>query len=117
MPAPSGDRQLVRAHRQTSAIRAFHTGLVAETHRHLRLLYQMADHIDILRQPERTVGEKAAAAHAAFDCVRALESLKQPWRDTFRDFRNSLRRTRAIFVALAGGRAVRKKRRATSFRH
>jgi hypothetical protein len=83
----------------------------------LRLLYQMADHIDILRQPERTVREKVAAAHAASECVRALESLKRPWRETFRDFRNSLHRTRAIFVALASSSGARKKPRATSLRH
>jgi hypothetical protein len=76
----------------------------------LRVLYQMADHIDVLRQPEGTVDEKVAAALAASDRLRALESLKRPWRDTYRDFRYRLRRTRAILVGLARGSVARTKR-------
>jgi hypothetical protein len=110
MATDSGDRELIRAQRYASALRAFHTGLIAETQRHLRVLYQMADHIDVLRQPDRTVREKVVAAHAAFDRVRALQSLKRPWRETFQDFQVSLRQARTILLGLARARHGRSKR-------
>jgi hypothetical protein len=76
----------------------------------LRVLHQMADHIDVLRRPDRPVREKVVAAHAAYDRVRALQSLKRPWRETFRDFRISLSRVRAIWCNLARARDGRTKR-------
>jgi hypothetical protein len=102
---PSRQQHLIRAQRHIAALRAFHTGLLAETHRHLRVLQQMAAHIDILRRPQPTAPEKLAAAHGAWRQLRALEALKQPWRETHRDFRRSLRRTLAMFADLARGRS------------
>ena len=102
--APARQR-LIRAQRYIAALRAFHTGLLAETHRHLRVLEQMRPQIDVLRGLQPTAPEKLNAVDEAFRQLRALEALKQPWRETYRDFRRSLRRVRAVFAALAHGRA------------
>jgi hypothetical protein len=78
-----------------AAFRAFHTGLVSETHRHLHALRAFERHIDVLRRPGRGVRSKLAAAQGSWLELRRLEQLKGPWRDTFRDFKLSLRRINA----------------------
>ena len=88
---------MVDAHRHIAALRAFHTGLIAETYRHLRVLQAMTQHIDVLRRPEPDPPQKLAAARETYRQLHALESLKRPWRDTYLDFRRSLRRARALF--------------------
>ena len=110
MGTPSRQKHLIRAQRHIAALRAFHTGLLAETHRHLHVLQQMTAYIDILRRPQPTAPEKLAAAQGAWRQLRALEALKQPWRETHRDFRRTLRRSLAMFAALARGRFARSKR-------
>jgi hypothetical protein len=94
--APSGE-----VSRHVAALRAFHTGLIAETHRHLHKLQQMAPDIDVLRHPKREPQEKLAAAEASCRKLKSLERLREPWRDTYRDFRHSLRRARALLQSIA----------------
>jgi hypothetical protein len=86
--------------RHISAIRAFHTGLIAETQRHLRVLQEMARHIDLLRSRYTPPPAKLAALRAACRQLRALEALKQPWRETYRDLRHRLRRARVMFAEI-----------------
>lgn len=91
-----------RLKRHVAAIRAFHAGLLSETHRHLYTLRQMAPYIDTLRHPSRLPDEKLAAAEASCRQLKALERLRQPWRDTYRDLRDRLRRVRAMLESIAG---------------
>ena len=88
-------RHLIEAQRHIAALRAFHTGLIAETHRHLRVLQEMTQHIDLLRRPQLAPSAKLAAVRETCRQLRALESLKRPWRETYRDFRHSLGRARS----------------------
>jgi hypothetical protein len=101
MGSPSERQHLIRVERYIAALRAFHTGLLAETHRHLHVLEQMTPQIDVLRRLQPTTPEKLTAVDETFRQLRALEALKQPWRETYRDFRRSLRRVRAVFANLA----------------
>src|ERR1700738_78500 len=91
-----------RLTRRVRAIRAFHTGLLAETHRHLHSLRQMAPCIEILRHPMRKADEKLAAVEASCRQLKAVERLRQPWRDPYRDLRDSLRRARALLRSIVG---------------
>jgi hypothetical protein len=83
-----------------TAFRAFHTGLIAESHRHVHALRAFERHIDVLRHPARRVRQKLAAAHYCWRRLEHLEQLKAPWQDTFRDFKESLRRVRALLRTL-----------------
>jgi hypothetical protein len=83
-----------------TAFRTFHTGLIAETHRHVHALREFERHIDVLRHPAHKVREKLAAAHHCWRRLEHLEQLSPPWRDTFRDFKQSLRRVRALLRLL-----------------
>jgi hypothetical protein len=98
MPSLFGRRRSpeAEAQRHISAARAFHTGLVAETHRRLRSLRDLAVHIDVLRHSNRQPAEKLAAVKACDVHLATLERLTRPWRDTYRDLRQSLRRARTI---------------------
>jgi hypothetical protein len=95
--APSSNRPADAVKRHVAALRAFHTGLVSETHQHLYVLAQMARHLDVLRQPSQRSEEKLAAAHAGCRQLTRLERLKQPWREPYRDFRRSLQRVRTVY--------------------
>jgi hypothetical protein len=86
--------------RHISAARAFHTGLIAETYRHLHALQKMAPFIEILRHPDRRPHEKLAAATASCRELKALERMRQPWRDTYRDFRHSIQRAQAVLQSM-----------------
>jgi hypothetical protein len=94
---PQSERRAEAARRHVAALRAYHTGLVAETHRHLHVLTEMSRHIDVLRRPNGQFADKLAAAHACCRQLVRLEGLKQPWRDTYRDFRRSLHRSQALY--------------------
>jgi len=91
------DRRSEAAKRHVAALRAFHTGLIAETHHHLYVLTRIARHIDVLRQPSRPPKQKLAAAHASCREMTRLEQLKQPWGETYRDFGRALQRVRALY--------------------
>ena len=100
MPTVRRNRHLIAIQRHIAAIRAFHTGLVAETERHLHVLDEMARHIDLLRRPHATAAAKLAAVRGACRQLRALEALKQPWREIYRDLRYRLRRARVLVARI-----------------
>ena len=99
------------ARRHIAAVRAFHTGLVAESHRHLHVLATFTRHVDVLRQDGRRVPVKLAAVEACCRELANLRRLRQPWRDTYDDLRHSLVRARALFRRLVETPS-RKRRRA-----
>lgn len=104
MRTADGHKRSLLAEQHISALRAYHTGLVAETYRHLRVLAAMAEQINILRRRHATPREKLGAVQATCRHLRALETLKRPWVETYRDFRRSLRRARALFARVAPAR-------------
>jgi plasmid maintenance system killer protein len=93
--------EIRRMAQQIAALRAFHTGLVSETHRHLHALRAFERHIEVLRHPHREAHSKLAAAQRSWLELRRLEQLRGPWRDTFRDFKMSLRRIHALLQQIA----------------
>jgi len=62
------------ARRYVAAARAFHTGLIAESHRHLHVLGALSGYVDVLRQDRRRVHEKLASVQA---CCRELAKLRR----------------------------------------
>jgi len=88
------------ARRHIAAIRAFHTGLLAESHKHIHLLTTFNCHMDVLREEGRHVRDKLAAVESCCRGLANLRRLRQPWRDTYEDLRHSLVRTRALFRRL-----------------
>jgi hypothetical protein len=91
------DRRAEAARRHVAALRAFHTGLVAETDRHMYVLAQMARHITVLRQLDQSPEKKLAVADASYRHLSRLERLKQACVETYRDARRSLQRVRALY--------------------
>jgi len=89
------------ARRQITAVRAFHTGLVAESHKHLRVLAMFTRHVEALREDRRQARDKLAAIRACCQELANLRRLRDPWRETYEDLRRSLVRTRALFRRLA----------------
>jgi hypothetical protein len=99
------------ARRHIAAVRAFHTGLVAESQKHLHVLATFTRHVDVLREEGRHVRHKLASAQACCQELAHLRRLREPWRETYHDLRVSLVRVRAIFRRLAET-SSRKRRRA-----
>ena len=89
------------ARRYVAAARAFHTGLIAESHRHLHVLGALSGYVDVLRQDRRRAHEKLASVQACCRELAKLRRMRQPWRDTYDDLRHSLVRARAVFRRLA----------------
>jgi hypothetical protein len=85
------------ARRYIAAARAFHTGLVAESQKHLHVLATFTRHMDVLREERRHAREKLASAEACCRELANLRRLRQPWRETYDDLRHSLVRARALF--------------------
>ena len=83
-----------------TALRAFHTGLVSELHRHLHALKQFEPHIDVLRHPARHKREKLAAAHRSWRHLQHCEHIRASSRATYLDFKRSLRRVRVLLRLL-----------------
>jgi len=92
-----------RAHQHVTAVRVFHTGLLAETQQHLHILKEIGRHIDVLRA-KRRCQEKLDAAQACFKELAKLRRLRTPWRETFADLHAHLRRVRALFHRMANAR-------------
>ena len=86
--------------RHIAAVRAFHTGLVAESHKHIHVLSTFTHHVEVLRQEGCHLPAKLAAVEACCRELAHLRRLRQPWRDTYDDLRHSLIRTRALFRRL-----------------
>jgi hypothetical protein len=78
------------------AARAFHAGLIAETQRHLDVLRGFDRLIDVLRHPEHRLKDKLKAADESWRQLRRLERLKDPWRTTYADLRQSLHTIRLL---------------------
>jgi hypothetical protein len=89
------------ARRHIAAVRAFHTGLVAESQKHLDVLATFARHVNVLREEGRHVRDKLESAQACCRELAHLRRLREPWRDTYDDLRHSLIRTRTLFRRLA----------------
>ena len=85
------------ARRQIAAVRAFHTGLVAESQRHLHVLATFIRHVDVLREERRHAHEKLAAIQSCCRELANLRRLREPWRETYEDLRRSLVRARTLF--------------------
>jgi len=81
-----------RIHRHISAARAFHTDLIAETQRRLRVLTNLARHLNVLRSRDSTLAERLTAAELSRQELETLEQLRQSSVSTHRDLRNALRR-------------------------
>jgi hypothetical protein len=92
--------------RHISAARAFHTGLLADTHQLKAGLHKLAKHLDVLRHQGPGVEEKLKAAEASCLHTKTLEKLHRAWRETHLDLRRSLRHVRYHFrhVAFSRGR-------------
>ena len=95
-----------RAHQHVTAVRVFHTGLLAETQHHLHILREIGRHIDVLRA-KRQSREKLDAAQACFKELAKLRRLRTPWRETFADLHAHLRRVRALFHRMVNARGRR----------
>jgi hypothetical protein len=78
------------------AARAFHTGLIAETQRHLEILQRLEQPLDVLRRPDVFRRETLSAVDESCRLMRRLEEMKQPWRETYRDFRESVQKIRGL---------------------
>jgi hypothetical protein len=98
--ARRSDRRTEAVKRHVAALRAFHTGLIAETERHRHVLAEMARHITVLRQLDQPAERKLAAAEDSCRQLIRLERLRRPWVDTYHDVRRSLQRVRAIYRAI-----------------
>jgi hypothetical protein len=98
------------ARRQITAVRAFHAGLVAESHKHLRVLAMFTRHVDALREDRRQARDKLASICACCQELANLRRLRDPWRETYEDLRRSLVRTRSLFRRLAGSSSPKRTR-------
>jgi hypothetical protein len=101
-PRHTKEALLDEARRHIAAVRAFHTGLVAESHKHLHVLDTFTRHMDVLRQERRQAHEKLASVQACCRELANLRRLRQPWRDTYDDLLRSLFRARALFRRIVG---------------
>jgi hypothetical protein len=90
-----------RVHHHVTAARAFHTDLIAQTHRRLRLLANLANHLHILRSRDSTLGERLNAAESSRVELERLEQLRQSSLSTHRDFRRAMRRIHAYLNRMA----------------
>jgi hypothetical protein len=94
------DELYEQARQYVAAARAYHTGLIAESHKHLHVLSALSRYVDVLRQDRRRVQEKLASVQACCRELARLRRMRQPWRDTYDDLRHSLIRARAVFQRL-----------------
>jgi hypothetical protein len=90
-------------HRHISAARAFHSGLIADTHRRLRVLMNLARHLDVLRSRKSTPAEKAAAAETSRQHLDMFEQLWRSSRETYRDLKNAIKRIHYHLNRLTNG--------------
>ena len=81
-----------RVHQHITAARAFHTDLIAETHRRLRLLTNLAHHLHILRSRDSTLTERLTAAESSRADLERLEESRHASLPIHRDFRRAMRR-------------------------
>jgi len=99
MAPPLGNR----IHRHISAARAFHTDLIAETQRRLRLLMNLTRHLNVLRARESTLTDRLSAAESSRQELEALEQLRQSSVSTHRDLRTAVKRIHHHLNRLVSG--------------
>jgi hypothetical protein len=75
-----------------SAVRAFHTGLIAEAQRRRHLLSTMAPHVDRLRHPHAGISAKLSAIEQYWRHLKELGRMELPWNATHQDLARSMRR-------------------------
>jgi hypothetical protein len=90
--------------RHVTAARAFHTDLIAHAHRRLRLLINLAKHLNALRSHTSTLAEKLSAAESSRRYLETLEQLRRSSRETYSDFRTAVRRIHHHLNQLAGAK-------------
>ena len=88
--------------RHASAARAFHTGLLADTHRLRDVLNVLTKHLGVIRQQRTGIAEKLDAAEASCLQLKILETLGDSWRETYCDLRGSVHRVRFHLRRVAG---------------
>jgi hypothetical protein len=93
-----------RIHHHISAARAFHTGLIAETQRRLRMLTSLTKHLNVLRSRDSTLAEKVSAAESSRQQMDMLEQLRQSSLSTHRDLRNAVKRIHHHLNRPVGGK-------------
>ena len=103
-----------RIHRHISAARAFHTDLIAETQRRLRLLTNLTRHLDTLRSRESTLPERLSAAESWNRDLNTLDQLRQSAVATHRDLRKAVRRIHHHLNKLITGKPSGPDRRSSS---
>lgn len=77
-----------------AGVRAFHTGLIAETQRRFELLKKLGEHIDCLRRPSSTRHQKLNAAEESCRRLQDLRKTYRPWHETYSDLTRYMRRVR-----------------------
>jgi len=77
-------------HRYVTAARAFHTDLIAHAQRRLRLLMNVASHLNVLRSRHSSLAEKLNAAESSRRHLKLLEQLRRSSHATYGDFRNAI---------------------------
>lgn len=92
----------IRVHRHITAARAFHADLIAEAHRRLRLLANLARHLDILRSRHSTLVERLNAAESSRVEMEKLEQLRRSSISTHRDLRHAMSRIHHHLNRMAG---------------
>jgi hypothetical protein len=80
--------------RHTSAARAHHTGLIADTQRLKAAVNGLTKHLNVIRHPDPPLTAKRTATEQCCLQLNKLEKLGISWRDTFRDLCSSMRRVR-----------------------
>jgi DNA repair exonuclease SbcCD ATPase subunit len=94
-------------HRHVRAARAFHTDLIAHAQRRLRVLINVAKHLNVLRSRNSSLAEKLSAAESSRTHLETLEQLRRSSRETYSDFKNAVRRIHHHLKRLATGKARR----------
>jgi hypothetical protein len=79
-------------HRHVTAARAFHTDLIAHAHRRLRLLMNLAKHLNVLRSRNSLLAEKLSAAESSQQQLETLAQLRRSSREIYRDLSDAVRR-------------------------
>jgi len=92
-----------------SAVRAFHSGLIAEAHRRLYVLGKIGPHIGVLRRRNLPVEARLTAAEESCRHLASLGKMRQPWRATYDDLVRTMARLRDYLRSMVGPtRAARK---------
>lgn len=87
--------------RHTSAARAFHTGLIADTQRLRIAVNEIGEHLGALRRRTADPADRLSAAEASCRHMKRLRECAGAWLATYRDLHASVRRVRDHLKRLA----------------